>query len=131
MSRASDSLAITSDASAVLLSSFCVMHCLLIPALSAMAPLTTVWVGQEWVHQALVVAALLVSGYAIRVSLADSEGRWFASLAAIGLTILTGAAFVPFFHDYETPMTVVGAVMLAASHVYRWIWRHQHKRQVK
>lgn len=126
MNNGSEYTAVANDASAVLLSSLCMVHCLLIPALAATGPIATVWLEQEWIHQLLVLVALPVSGYAIRVSIAAGESRWFAYMAGIGLALLFAAAFIPSLHDFEVLMTVSGATVLAASHVLRWFRRHQH-----
>ena len=114
------------DISAISLSALCVIHCLAIPVVSAMLPVGALWLGHEWVHWGLVAAAVPVTGYSIWVSLLSKEGGKFVAGAVTGLGLLIAAAAVPALHDYETLLTVAGAVLLAASHLYRWARGHKH-----
>ncbi len=47
-------------------------------------------------------------------------------LIIAGLGLLFAGAFVEPWHDYETRMTVVGAILLASGHVLRWSNRQDH-----
>jgi hypothetical protein len=47
---------------------------------------------------------------------------WAAAGVGLGL-LLAGALALP-SHDWETPMTVTGSLLLAATHI--WNARHRH-----
>ena len=81
------------------------------------------WLESEYLHRILVLAALPISGYAIVVSLIYRESVRFCFAATFGLCLLTIAAFVEPVHDYETILTVTGALTLAVAHIGRWFGR--------
>lgn len=120
------------DASAVTLSGLCLIHCLALPLAVAFLPLAGVVAEAEWVHQAFVAAALPLSAWAILRS-GHIKGRaMFVLLAVSGLVLLTTAAFVEALHDFETLLTVVGAILLASAHIWRWRSHtpaHEHPKQ--
>lgn len=108
------------DASAVTLSGLCLIHCLALPLAVAFLPLAGVVAEAEWVHKAFVAAALPLSAWAITRS-GHMKGRAvFVLLAVSGLALLVAAAFVEALHDFETPLTVLGALLLASAHIWRW-----------
>jgi len=53
------------DASAVALSSLCLLHCLALPLLAAALPLFGAWAEAEWVHAVFVAIALPITGFAL------------------------------------------------------------------
>ncbi|HBN54822.1 MAG TPA: hypothetical protein DD456_12580, partial [Stenotrophomonas sp.] len=53
------------DASAVALSTLCLLHCLALPLLAALLPLFGAWSEAEWVHGVFVLIAAPLSGYAL------------------------------------------------------------------
>ena len=114
------------DASAITLSTLCIIHCLALPVVAAVLPLTTVWFEQEWVHGMFVLAALPITGYAVFASVTAREGIIFPAAAATGLCLLTGAAFFEPLHRHETVLTVTGAGVLMLAHAARWAQRHCH-----
>ncbi|HEL5085468.1 TPA: MerC family mercury resistance protein, partial [Stenotrophomonas maltophilia] len=112
------------DAGAVALSSLCLLHCLALPLLAAALPLFGTWAEAEWVHLLFVTIALPLTGYALW----RAERRhplpvlaWAAAGVGLGL-LLAGALALP-SHDWETPMTVTGSLLLAATH----IWNARHR----
>lgn len=113
------------DVSAITLSGLCVVHCLALPLIAAFLPLAGAWSEAEWVHKAFVVLALPLSGFAIVRGLSGPDWKVFVGLAVTGLILLVAAAFVEALHDFETPVTVAGALMLASAHIWRWA-RHAH-----
>ena len=115
----------TADASAITLSSLCLFHCLALPLLATVLPVAGVFAEAEWLHKALVLMALPVSGFVILRSKDQQYAAGFTVLAIAGLAPLVAAAFVEPLHDYETPLTVIGALMLASAHILRWK-RHTH-----
>lgn len=104
------------DAGAVALSSLCLLHCLALPLLAAALPLFGTWAEAEWVHLLFVAIALPLTGYALW----RAERRhplpvlaWATAGAGLGL-LLAGALALP-SHDWETPMTVTGSLLLAGT----------------
>ena len=97
----------------------CIMHCLALPLAATMLPLAGALAENEAAHQALVLCAALAA--AIGVIQSASQVRWpFAVAAVAGLALLASGAFVEALHDLETPLTILGALVLAGAHVYRW-----------
>ena len=114
------------DFAATALSTLCLVHCLVLPVTLALLPLSLGWLEDEWIHRVLVLVAVPVSGLAIFASLKGNEGPLFPLAALTGLTLLASAAFAESFHEYEVPVTVAGALTLAAAHIVRWTMRHRH-----
>lgn len=108
------------DVSAISLSALCLIHCLALPFFAAFLPVAASLSDAEWLHRAFVLAALPVSGWVIFRERAARRATWFTPLALGGLTLLLVAAFAQPLHDYETPLTVIGAVLLASAHILRW-----------
>lgn len=108
------------DGAAISLSGLCVIHCLALPLFAAILPVAGMWAEAEWMHKAFVAAALPLSGFAITRALASKGQLLFIGLAVLGLSLLISAAFVEAFHDLETPITVIGALLLASAHIWRW-----------
>ncbi|HDS1649823.1 MerC domain-containing protein [Stenotrophomonas sp. TWI143] len=115
------------DAGALALSSLCLLHCLALPLLAAALPLFGAWAQAEWVHLLFVAIALPLTGYALWR--ADRRHRlpvmaWTAAGLGLGL-LLAGALELP-SHAWETPLTVTGSLLLAATHVWNARRRHRH-----
>ena len=115
------------DAGALALSSLCLLHCLALPLLAAALPLFGAWAQAEWVHLLFVAIALPLTGYALWR--ADRRHRlpvmaWTAAGLGLGL-LLAGALELP-WHAWETPLTVTGSLLLAATHVWNARRRHRH-----
>ncbi|MEM7329882.1 MAG: MerC domain-containing protein [Pseudomonadota bacterium] len=105
------------DGSAIVLSSLCLIHCLALPLLSAILPIAGVWAEAEWLHKAFVIAALPFS----LIGLQSKRVSWATSVLIVsGLAMLLAGAFVEALHDYETLLTVAGALVLATGHIMRW-----------
>lgn len=100
-------------------SALCVIHCLALPLAASILPIAGVIAEMEAVHQALVGFAALAAG----VGLVQGPARvraLFAMTAGAGVALLTVGAFVEAFHDFETPLTLTGAAILAGAHILRW-----------
>lgn len=108
------------DGAAISLSGLCVIHCLALPLLAAILPIAGMWAEAEWVHKVFVAAALPLSGFAIARAFSARGQTVFIALALTGLSLLVASAFVEALHDYETLLTVAGALTLAAAHGWRW-----------
>ena len=108
------------DASAVALSGLCLAHCLALPLIVSVLPATLQGLQSELVHQVLVVFAVplaLTTAWAVRG--AKSGLAIQAGLLAGALGLILGA-FVEPLHDYETLLTVLGAILLSVGHIFRW-----------
>lgn len=113
----------TMDKIGLSLSTLCVIHCLLLPVIGASLPIIGAWSEIEWVHKLLVILALPV---ALSVIISKSETH-IRGLATAGIILLLVAAFWEPLHDYETPLTVIGAISLGAAHMLRLVkLRHSH-----
>lgn len=112
------------DFSALSLSGLCLAHCLALPFAALLLPALSTWVDAEWVHG-------VFAGFAIPITIAALWGgrrhgipaRPIA-LATAGLTLLVLGATEWFGKASNTPLTIVGAVLLAAAHTWNWR-RHQ------
>lgn len=111
------------DAGAVALSSLCLLHCLALPLLAAALPLFGTWAEAEWVHLLFVAIALPLTGYALwRAERRHPLPVLAWATAGVGLGLLLAGALALPSHDWETPMTVTGSLLLAATHI--WNARH-------
>ena len=106
------------DAPAIVFSGLCFIHCLILPVLSAGLPSLGVLAEAEWLHKGFVIAALPFS----LIALASKQTSLIAgALIVVGFSLLVAGAFVEALHDYETLLTVAGAIVLASGHVFRWV----------
>lgn len=109
------------DISAITLSGLCLMHCLLLPVLISSLPLLSVLSEAEWVHKCLVLIAAPVSVMAFSKTHKIKRNLDVPLVFAfIGVATLLSAAFIEALHDMETALTVIGALMLASAHIWRW-----------
>ncbi|MDV3516301.1 MerC domain-containing protein [Stenotrophomonas sp. C1657] len=115
------------DAGAVALSSLCLLHCLALPLLAAALPLFGVWAEAEWVHLVFVAIALPITGLALWRAERRQPLPALAWLSAgMGLALLMAGALAVPSHAWETPLTVTGSLLLAATHL--WNAQHRHRR---
>lgn len=105
------------DGMAITLSGLCLIHCLMLPILSATLPVAGAIGEAEWLHQAFVAAALPFAIIGLR---SKQITPLAGTLIVSGLGLLFAGAFVEAWHDFETTLTVLGAVLLASGHVLRW-----------
>ena len=116
------------DTMAVGLSGLCLVHCLAMPALIVALPVLGALSDAHWVHQILIGMALPISLWAVTRS-----GQWrrrgvlLPMLAGLGL--LAATAFYPPLEPFETPVSVVGALLLAFAHFRNAIVAHRHHHQ--
>ena len=107
------------DMASVGLSSLCVVHCLALPFLVAALPFLGIFSQNEWVQKSLVSIAAPLSALALWRS-----GGWrklvvLAPMVA-GLLMLALAAFIPDLEAIEAPLSVVGALLVAAAHLVNY-----------
>jgi hypothetical protein len=108
----------TLDAAAIGLSATCLVHCLLPPIAASAIPIAGLTPEAEHLHWALVGLAAPAAAIAFVRVPAEAKVQWtLRALAAIGVGLLiAGAAGWP-DHASETPLTVAGALVLAAAHM--------------
>ncbi|MEM7740731.1 MAG: MerC domain-containing protein [Pseudomonadota bacterium] len=115
---------LTPDGPAVILSGLCLLHCLALPVLASLVPAFGVLFDHEWLHRGLVLMAIPFTATALWQGGFNQRSFAFAVPALIGLSLLLVAVFVEAFHDWETPLTVLGAIILSGAHIWRWRVRH-------
>jgi hypothetical protein len=109
------------DASAISLSGLCLAHCLALPLVAAFSPVVATWAEAEWVHALAIGLAAPMSLFALWRR-GQSLGVILPALTGLSLMAL-GVAHWP-SHQLETPITVVGSLLLAAAHFANWRRRH-------
>ena len=108
------------DRLAIGMSSFCLLHCLVTPVLLISIPvLASTIVADETFHKILLVFVLPASSLALLLGCRRHKDGIVLSLGTLGLMQLVIIAF--FGHELlgetgETVATVVGSLVLAASH---------------
>jgi len=110
------------------LSALCLVHCLALPWLLASMPVVILAALPDglrenaWLHAALILPVLLVSG---PVLLRASPGRWQTGLVLAAFAALIGGLFVG-NEAGEQALTVTGAALLLAAHGARLRRVHRH-----
>lgn len=110
------------------LSALCLVHCLAVPWLLASLPVVMLAAlpegvrESEWLHAALILPVLLVSG---PVLLRASQGRWQIGIVLAAFAALIGGLFIGSEFG-EQALTVTGAALLLAAHGMRLRNRHLH-----
>ena len=92
-----------------------------LPIVVGLIPAGLLWIESEWVHQLFVLIALPISGYAIAKSITERAHTGFVLAASSVLALLIAGAFVEALHDYETLLTLAGALLLLVAHLFRWL----------
>lgn len=112
------------DIYASVMSVLCLLHCVATPTLATFLPVAGLLTEQHWVHQLLFLLTAPVTLWVIWTSKKHPSFTSFAPAALFGLALLLVAAFVEAAHTIEEPLTIVGALVLAAAHILRWL-RHR------
>jgi membrane-bound ClpP family serine protease len=119
---ATNSSAAVIDGVAITLSGLCLVHCLFLPMMSVALPVLGIWAEMEWLHKVFVAVALPFALLAATSRRADWR---VIGLIGTGMALLLAGAFVEAWHDYETLLTVSGAISLAVGHALRWSRGHE------
>ncbi len=107
------------DRWAIGLSALCLVHCLSIPVALLLFPVVAhnLIDHQSWVHWALLALALPLSAYALLTGYRRHRYRPVLILGGIGISLM----FIGVGHlaglQWELPLTVAGAALLAYAHV--------------
>lgn len=110
------------------LSALCLVHCLALPWLLASLPVVMPAAlpeglrDTEWLHTALILPVLLVSGPAL---LRGKPVQWQSGLVLGAFAALIGGLFVG-NEAGEQGLTVIGAVLLMAAHGVKLYRAHKH-----
>lgn len=118
------------DGAAISLSGLCMLHCLALPLVISALPMTFQGLQSEIVHQVLVVLAAPLAMSAVWAARRQRLSGLTIGLLLAGAAALALGAFAEPLHDYETLLTVAGAVLLSAGHISRWYFngeRHAHQ----
>lgn len=103
------------DRLALIISAICLAHCLLLPIIVIALPFLSFMAHDVWVHALLISMAAPTSAYALW-----RNGGWRSPLnvilVSLGLVLLAGAAFLPMFKSFETPISVIGAILVGFVH---------------
>ena len=114
----SQSRAALPDAVAASLSLACLIHCLVLPVTVAAIPALAQWIAlPESLHLILFALALPVSGLALWRGHARHDRAYPVWAGATGLALMAAGLLM---EPWETPLTVAGAVILAAAHLANW-----------
>lgn len=102
------------DSVACGLSAACAVHCLAPAILGSAAPLLSAWHDIPWMHWLFVALAVPMALWAF----ARPSAYWLArlpGLAGLGLLVAGASGFPD--HEWETPLTLAGALLLASAHL--------------
>lgn len=114
------------DGTAAVLSSLCLVHCLLLPLALALSPILAVGVADElahgpvWVHWLLIGVAAPVSIAALRRGARVHHRNHPWILAALGFALMAGGALAHDHGPIEQVLTVVGGLFVAFAHWRNW-----------
>lgn len=103
----------------------CLVHCLALPFLLAALPaLATIIPLSESFHLWVLAFAVPASAIALLSGMTRHGTTWLLAPGTIGLTLLASGA-IPFGTTrWETPLTIVGSLILAGTHLLNWRLRH-------
>lgn len=106
------------DRWAIWLSAACVVHCLAVTILAAALSTAGGLLGSPLIHEAGLVAAVLLAAVAFGRGLLAHRRALPLILGGLGLTAMTAAIFVSHAggHRLETILTIGGVVLLATGH---------------
>lgn len=106
------------DRAGVIVSTACLLHCLLLPLVIAALPaLTHLEDSEEWTHLAFASLAIPFAAFAMLRGYRRHGSRLPMSLAFPGVALLWVSLLVHDPHWLESVVTSVGAVMLGAGHL--------------
>ena len=106
---------------AVSASLLCLVHCVGLPLVIAALPvLSTILDVPETFHLWVLAFAIPASGIALVSGRARHGAMWPLALGAAGLASLAVGAITLGRTAGETPMTVVGSLLLAVAHYANW-----------
>lgn len=114
------------DGAAAVMSSLCLVHCLLLPLALALSPMLAVGVADElahgpvWVHWLLIALAAPVSVYALWRGAEAHHNRYPWLLALLGFVLMAAGALAHGLGPIEPALTVLGGLVVAFAHWRNW-----------
>lgn len=120
------------DGAAAVMSSLCLVHCLLLPLGLALSPMLAVGMADEllhgpvWVHWLLIALAAPVSIYALWRGSQVHRNRYPWLLALLGFALMAAGALAHGHGPIEPILTVLGGVIVAIAHWRNWKARKAH-----
>ncbi|WP_312780569.1 MerC domain-containing protein [Brevundimonas sp.] len=116
------------DAAAIGLSALCMIHCLALPLLAAALPFLGLFTDAPWVHWVFAATAAPIAAWSLSRPVSEGRRNWtLLVLGSIGILLLFLAAAGLPGQDSETPLTILGGLLLATAHSLNWRKRsHEH-----
>lgn len=109
------------DAAAIGLSGLCLLHCLALPMIAGLLPLAGLFAEAAWVHWAFALTAAPIAAWTLTRPRPDGSRTWpLIVLGAAGVVLLFLAAAEWPSHEMETPVTLLGGLLLSAAHLTNW-----------
>jgi len=114
------------DKTAIGISVFCVLHCVVTPLIVLSLPAATGWfIADEHFHQLLIYMVLPISIVALMLGCRKHASVKVISAGIVGLVVLVAAAF--FVHDVvgqlgEQLLTVVGTDFVSYAHWQNYLF---------
>ena len=98
------------------LSFLCLIHCLLLPWMAVLLPVTLLMYesAHVWLFMALAPAAAIAGWSGFRAHHQQLPG----TLMAAGVMLVGGAGFAPINESLEVSLTVAGSFLLIAGHIH-------------
>ena len=109
------------DLGAVALSFVCMLHCIGLPLLTSVLPVTSFFADSHLFHIVMVAMALPITLLIVIVEWLGQRREFFIAGALLGLSLLVIAVAVPALEFFEVALTVAGAALLSVSHLWRWM----------
>ena len=112
------------DGLAIGLSGLCLVHCLALPVVALAAPAALGLERYHWeAHVVFLTIAVTLTFFAFAPGKLHGQAlrrsKRAMSLAGTGIAFMLSALIGP-LHQYETLLTTIGVVILAAAHVLNW-----------
>lgn len=119
------------DSSGTVLSMLCAMHCLLLPLVITWLPsLGLAWLSQGWVHLLLLGMVVPVFVMAMLRGTREHGQTWVLLPGVAGLASLLAAVVWGHALHMEGALTLVGSLLLTASHAANIVSCRQHCQSV-
>lgn len=109
------------DRAALTGSAVCMVHCLALPLLIAVAPASSAVLAiPESFHRWILLLAVPMAIVALIAGHARHAGKWPILVGGLGLALMGIGAFLVPEGLAETAITVVGSVLVAGAHIGNW-----------
>jgi len=116
----------TLDRAGITISALCIVHCVLLPVATTALPMLGLLAENETIHKVLVLLAIIPAVFAFTRTLKYKLAFFIRGVALFGILALFAGAFIEAFHDFETMLTVIGGLSLAAAHIWRSLAVRSH-----